>query len=765
MVIELQNEAPNGARLSSPQTNLANFTETSCAPDPQPKKSPRISKKQSSMQLSRIKSRLKFDRTSSNNNCNNQLHTAIQHNNHYQHQRQSPVISKTPDTTTTTVASTNSATATPLVDRSSMHQGDKMLMLADATYYANRTYPTAQAVHMSHLSYTGEQIACICKALLACADRQLNVRRSTQRTSNSHKGTTNLNKTVNHSKSKHIDVNLNMSSTASTSLLLVGHGCVQDSSSNSSSLSPTSSATVSSESYRSYHPNDDDDYCVGDDSNDDDDDNNDDESDNDDEDNDDEDNYTDVPVNQSTINQQARVCANKNRQLTPNASMRYVQKLSQFLAPLTDQQLASGGELAARAQAHVAFAYERYEQLYALLDSYAFARVEHHVELQRLWYEAHYRESERARGRPLGAVDKYRIRKRHPLPRSIWDGEETVYCFKERSRQTLKSCYQRNRYPTPEEKHALAKRTGLTLTQVGNWFKNRRQRDHKPSGMSSPKSTSSVSPLVSPSPTATILSNQSHQQSMRAAIVAPVTTSSAATCKSSTAVQSTTWSRRQSNKLSRCLSTSAQQLRCRNSTSVPNLSDQITNATIFDINSNVKNHKLHRELLSSTETYCTTINQTQHPIGMENSKPIAMTPMMATWQFVDGNMPALAVGNNWQQASDANIGSNLHDNNHHQYSTVYSHRQTAALMPRQDEMEQNKESVWAPSASSVADDTTVIQPTTYTTLSDNSTSASAWVTSSSNAAATINTHTALYGHQNLFTNHTTLDTHNWQSTR
>jgi homeobox protein SIX4 len=79
-----------------------------------------------------------------------------------------------------------------------------------------------------------------------------------------------------------------------------------------------------------------------------------------------------------------------------------------------------------------------------------------------------------------GAVDKYRLRKKYPLPKTIWDGEETVYCFKERSRNALKECYSRNRYPTPDEKRALAKRTGLTLTQVSNWFKNRRQRDRTP---------------------------------------------------------------------------------------------------------------------------------------------------------------------------------------------------------------------------------------------------------------------------------------------
>ena len=80
----------------------------------------------------------------------------------------------------------------------------------------------------------------------------------------------------------------------------------------------------------------------------------------------------------------------------------------------------------------------------------------------------------------LGAVDKYRLRRKYPLPKTIWDGEETIYCFKEKSRAALKDCYRQNRYPTPDEKRTLAKKTGLTLTQVSNWFKNRRQRDRTP---------------------------------------------------------------------------------------------------------------------------------------------------------------------------------------------------------------------------------------------------------------------------------------------
>lgn len=47
-----------------------------------------------------------------------------------------------------------------------------------------------------------------------------------------------------------------------------------------------------------------------------------------------------------------------------------------------------------------------------------------------VFVSAHYVEAEKLRGRPLGAVGKYRVRRKFPLPRTIWDGEETSYCFK-----------------------------------------------------------------------------------------------------------------------------------------------------------------------------------------------------------------------------------------------------------------------------------------------------------------------------------------------
>lgn len=39
---------------------------------------------------------------------------------------------------------------------------------------------------------------------------------------------------------------------------------------------------------------------------------------------------------------------------------------------------------------------------------------------RKLIFLAHYVEAEKLRGRPLGAVGKYRVRRKFPLPRTIW---------------------------------------------------------------------------------------------------------------------------------------------------------------------------------------------------------------------------------------------------------------------------------------------------------------------------------------------------------
>ncbi|XP_055692047.1 homeobox protein SIX6 [Lutzomyia longipalpis] len=172
-----------------------------------------------------------------------------------------------------------------------------------------------------------------------------------------------------------------------------------------------------------------------------------------------------------------------------------VEKLATFLWSLPPSEVLRTNESVLRARALVAYHRGLFHELYSLLESHCFP-PKYHAELQTLWYKAHYKEAEKVRGRSLGAVDKYRLRKKYPLPKTIWDGEETVYCFKERSRNALKDCYTRNRYPTPDEKKTLAKKTGLTMTQVSNWFKNRRQRDRTPQAR-----TDMIMPVIPVTPT------------------------------------------------------------------------------------------------------------------------------------------------------------------------------------------------------------------------------------------------------------------------
>ncbi|XP_067317130.1 homeobox protein SIX2-like [Anolis sagrei] len=153
-----------------------------------------------------------------------------------------------------------------------------------------------------------------------------------------------------------------------------------------------------------------------------------------------------------------------------------IERLGRFLWSLPACERLHKNESVLKAKAVVAFHWGNFRELYNILESYQFS-PHNHPKLQQLWLKAHYVEAEKLRGRPLGAVGKYRVRRKFPLPRTIWDGEETSYCFKEKSRSVLREWYYHNPYPSPREKRELSEATGLTTTQVSNWFKNRRQRD------------------------------------------------------------------------------------------------------------------------------------------------------------------------------------------------------------------------------------------------------------------------------------------------
>ncbi|XP_069119191.1 homeobox protein SIX6-like [Argopecten irradians] len=157
-----------------------------------------------------------------------------------------------------------------------------------------------------------------------------------------------------------------------------------------------------------------------------------------------------------------------------------IERLGRFLWSLPVNPSACDAlnkhESVLRARSLVSFHTGNFRDLYHILENHKFTK-ESHAKLQAMWLEAHYQEAEKLRGRPLGPVDKYRVRKKFPLPRTIWDGEQKTHCFKERTRNLLREWYLQDPYPNPTKKRELAQATGLTPTQVGNWFKNRRQRD------------------------------------------------------------------------------------------------------------------------------------------------------------------------------------------------------------------------------------------------------------------------------------------------
>lgn len=180
-----------------------------------------------------------------------------------------------------------------------------------------------------------------------------------------------------------------------------------------------------------------------------------------------------LPTLNFTVSQVAAVCET----LEESGD---IERLGRFLwsLPVAHPNCAdlSKNESVLRARSLVAFNSGNFRELYHILENHRFTKASH-GKLQAMWLEAHYQEAEKLRGRPLGPVDKYRVRKKYPLPRTIWDGEQKTHCFKERTRSLLREWYLQDPYPNPTKKRELAQATGLTPTQVGNWFKNRRQRD------------------------------------------------------------------------------------------------------------------------------------------------------------------------------------------------------------------------------------------------------------------------------------------------
>uniref|UniRef100_A0A7M5XMS6 Homeobox protein SIX1 N-terminal SD domain-containing protein n=2 Tax=Clytia hemisphaerica TaxID=252671 RepID=A0A7M5XMS6_9CNID len=126
-------------------------------------------------------------------------------------------------------------------------------------------------------------------------------------------------------------------------------------------------------------------------------------------------------------------------------------RLERFIWAVPATEKSRNAEIILIAKSYLAFRSGQFELLYELLQRRPFAK-KYHRQLQYLWRTARYIEAERARGRALGSVGKYRIRRKFPLPYTIWDGECMSYCFREEAREILNAMYKRTPYPTAQEK-------------------------------------------------------------------------------------------------------------------------------------------------------------------------------------------------------------------------------------------------------------------------------------------------------------------------
>lgn len=153
-------------------------------------------------------------------------------------------------------------------------------------------------------------------------------------------------------------------------------------------------------------------------------------------------------------------------------------RLQRFLGTLKSYRVYDQLEIVALAKAYVAFKTLQFQKLYEILSLNTFS-PKYHPQLLRLWMAA----------RSILAANIYQkqttvAQKNSELHNSVKKpfnhfakiANEGSYYFSSDIRVKLNKAYEKTMYPTSKEKTDLAKQTQLTVTQVSNWFKNKRQR-------------------------------------------------------------------------------------------------------------------------------------------------------------------------------------------------------------------------------------------------------------------------------------------------
>ncbi|XP_069789717.1 uncharacterized protein [Narcine bancroftii] len=111
-------------------------------------------------------------------------------------------------------------------------------------------------------------------------------------------------------------------------------------------------------------------------------------------------------------------------------------------------------------------------------------RVEAKEEIGTLWYEVQYMKlMEQLGSNKLTAVQRFRCRKRNPLPHSLrLEGPRTRRLPPEARQRLIAWARGNTANPTGKEREKLVKETGLKRQQVCNWFANYRRKLRKANG-------------------------------------------------------------------------------------------------------------------------------------------------------------------------------------------------------------------------------------------------------------------------------------------
>lgn len=145
--------------------------------------------------------------------------------------------------------------------------------------------------------------------------------------------------------------------------------------------------------------------------------------------------------------------------------------LKELVKFMKKNQIAQNGRDVCYWKVLIAEEEKNYKKVICLIEEGKFRKSEH-KRLQIIWNKTLEKwQMEIKSACALTGIQRHRLFKKHPWPKSISDGIEDVkYGLRQDSRKVLKDFYATNPIPNLEEKYKLAKKTGYSVKQ-GETFK------------------------------------------------------------------------------------------------------------------------------------------------------------------------------------------------------------------------------------------------------------------------------------------------------